>query len=160
MLTSSSTYGGAGIYFDGTYSWMNGIKFITFCFFDGNTATNGRGNDVFFSGNAITQSPFENCGSTTPTKRVYNNGQADNAEYNGWLPIINQNKIVSNSGTDVDVCGRPQQTPCATIEYALNGFISLLHDASLTLLSSAFVPSQTLTFEAVDTIITLTMNFF
>ncbi|KAH7831214.1 uncharacterized protein MONOS_3814 [Monocercomonoides exilis] len=133
---------------------MSGVKFITFCFFDGNSATNGRGNDVFFSGNAITQSPFENCGSTTPTQRVWNNGTADNAVYNGWLPLIAQNKIVASNGTDVDACGRPQQTPCATIEYALNGFISLLKDASLTLLSSTFVPIQTLTFSAVDTKIT------
>eukprot|EP00770_Monocercomonoides_exilis_P011974 MONOS_11916.1-p1 / transcript=MONOS_11916.1 / gene=MONOS_11916 / organism=Monocercomonoides_exilis_PA203 / gene_product=unspecified product / transcript_product=unspecified product / location=Mono_scaffold00624:34837-35481(-) / protein_length=215 / sequence_SO=supercontig / SO=protein_coding / is_pseudo=false len=151
-LTSTSTsYGGAGIHCTRTSNWMSGVKFITFCFFDGNTATNGRGNDVFFSGNAITQSPFENCGSTTPTQRVWNAGTADNAEYNGWLPLIAQNKIVASNGTDADACGRPQQTPCATIEYALNGFISLLYDASLTLLSSTFVPTQTLTFSAVDT---------
>ncbi|KAH7823559.1 uncharacterized protein MONOS_9448 [Monocercomonoides exilis] len=94
-LTASVKYGGAAVYFRDTYSWMNGIKFITFCFFDGNTAKNGRGNDVFFNGSSITQSPFENCGSTTPTKRVYNNGQDDNPVYNGWLPLIAQNKIVT-----------------------------------------------------------------
>eukprot|EP00770_Monocercomonoides_exilis_P011965 MONOS_11907.1-p1 / transcript=MONOS_11907.1 / gene=MONOS_11907 / organism=Monocercomonoides_exilis_PA203 / gene_product=unspecified product / transcript_product=unspecified product / location=Mono_scaffold00624:1-1106(-) / protein_length=368 / sequence_SO=supercontig / SO=protein_coding / is_pseudo=false len=110
-LTSSSTRGGAAMFFRDTYSWMNGIKFITFCFFDSNTATNGRGNDVFFNGSSITQSPFQQCGSTTPTKRVWNAGTADSSVYNGWLPIIDQNKIVSNSGTDADVCGRPQQTP-------------------------------------------------
>ncbi|KAH7827979.1 uncharacterized protein MONOS_10244 [Monocercomonoides exilis] len=133
---------------------MSGNKFITFCFFDGNTAKNGRGNDVFFSGNAITQSPFQQCGSTAESKRVYNNGTAENAEYNSWLPIIAQNKIVSNGGSDADACGRPQQTPCATIEYALAGFISLLQDAFLTLLSSTFVSLQTLTFSSVDTKIT------
>ncbi|KAH7820523.1 uncharacterized protein MONOS_300 [Monocercomonoides exilis] len=133
---------------------MNGVKFITFCFFDGNAATNGRGNDVFFSGSDITQFPFEKCGSTTPTQRVWNSNTADNETVNSSLPLISQNKIVSNSGTDVDGCGRPQQTPCATIEYALNGFISLLQDASLTLLTSTFVPTQTLTFSAVDTKIT------
>ncbi|KAH7818802.1 uncharacterized protein MONOS_15282 [Monocercomonoides exilis] len=133
---------------------MNEVKLIAFCFFDGNTAKNGRGNDVFFNGNSITQSPFENCGSTTPTKRVWNGNTADNDVYNGWLPLIAQNKIVSNSGTDVDTCGSTQQTPCATIEYALNGFISILQDASLILLNSTFVPLQTLTFNAVDTKIT------
>ncbi|KAH7824412.1 uncharacterized protein MONOS_2314 [Monocercomonoides exilis] len=132
---------------------MSGQKFITFCFFDGNTAANGRGNDVFFSGNSITQSPFENCGSTTPTKRVWNNGQADNAVYNSWLPLIPSSKIVANNGTDMEICGRPQQTPCATIEYALNGF-TILQDASLTLLTSIFVPLQTLTFSAADTKVT------
>ncbi|KAH7831643.1 uncharacterized protein MONOS_14645 [Monocercomonoides exilis] len=153
-VENPTSYGGAALCCTRTYDWMSGFKFITFCFFDGNSATNGRGNDVFFNGSSITQSPFENCGSTTPTKRVYNNGQADNETFNGWLPIIAQNKIVANGGTDADACGRPQQTPCATIEYALTGFISLLQDASLTLLTSTFVPTQTLTFSAVDTIIT------
>ncbi|KAH7831613.1 uncharacterized protein MONOS_18539 [Monocercomonoides exilis] len=64
---------------------MNGMKFITFCFFDGNIAANGRGNDVFFSGNSITQSPFENCGSTTQAKRVWNNNTADSNVNDGWL---------------------------------------------------------------------------
>ncbi|KAH7821438.1 uncharacterized protein MONOS_7931 [Monocercomonoides exilis] len=151
-LTSSSTYGGAGIYFDGTYSWMNGIKFIAFCFFDGNSATNGRGNDVFFNG-SITQSPFQQCGSTTPTKRVWNAGTADNAMYNSWLPIIDQNKIVANSGSDVDSCGKTQQSSCATVEYAL-GCIAPFGDASLSLLFSTFTPTQTLTFRAPNTKIT------
>ncbi|KAH7816657.1 uncharacterized protein MONOS_2942 [Monocercomonoides exilis] len=132
---------------------MSGFKFITFCFFDGNAATNGRGNDVFFNGTNITQSPFSQCGSTTFTKRVWNAGTADNAEYNGRLPLIAQNKIVANNGSDVDSCGNTQENPCATIEYALNGFIPF-QDASLTLLSSTFVPVQTLTFSAVDTKIT------
>ncbi|KAH7824155.1 uncharacterized protein MONOS_3202 [Monocercomonoides exilis] len=150
-LTASSTYGGAALCCTATYSWMSGTKFITFCFFDGNTAKNGRGNDVFFNGNSITQSPFENCGSTTPSKRVWNNYTADSDVFNGWLPLIAQNKIVANGRSDIDACGRPQQTPCATIEYALNSFISLLQDASLTLLTSIFVPIQTLTFSEVDT---------
>ncbi|KAH7825886.1 uncharacterized protein MONOS_3086 [Monocercomonoides exilis] len=154
LKLNSTPWGGAAMFFRDTYDWMNGTKFITFCFFDGNTATNGRGNDVFFSGNAITQSPFQQCCSTTPTLRLRNNNTADNAEYNSWLPLIAQNKIVASNGTDVDACGRPQQTPCATIEYALTGFISLLQDASLTLLTSTFVPTQTLTFSAVDTKIT------
>ncbi|KAH7819202.1 uncharacterized protein MONOS_12815 [Monocercomonoides exilis] len=132
---------------------MNEIKFITFCFFDGNSATNGRGNDVFFSGNSITQSPFQQCGSTTESKRVYNNGQADNAEYNGWLPIINQNKIVANGGSDVDACGKTQQSPCATVEYAL-GCVAPFSDASLFLLVSTFTPIKTLTFRAPNTKIT------
>ncbi|KAH7831629.1 uncharacterized protein MONOS_9953 [Monocercomonoides exilis] len=152
-LTASTNYGGAAIYCYATYNWMNGGKFITFCFFDGNTATNGRGNDVFFSGNSITQSPFENCGSTTPTKRVYNNGQAENAEYNSWLPIINQNKIVANGGSDVDACGKTQQRPCATVEYAL-GCVAPFSDASLSLLVSTFTPTKTLTFRAPNTKIT------
>ncbi|KAH7822194.1 uncharacterized protein MONOS_8208 [Monocercomonoides exilis] len=154
LTSSSSTLGGAALCCTNTFTWMSGEKFITFCFFNGNAATGGRGNDVFFYGNAITQSPFENCGSTTPSKRVWNQGTADNAEYNSWLPLIAQNKVVASNGTNTDVCGRPQQTPCATIEYALTGFISLLQDASLTLLSSTFVPTQTLTFSAVDTKIT------
>ncbi|KAH7824382.1 uncharacterized protein MONOS_4812 [Monocercomonoides exilis] len=153
-LTSTSTsWGGAAMCFLPAYSWMSGIKFITFCFFDGNTAANGRGNDVYFNG-SITQSPFNQCGSTTPTKRVWNCGTADSDVYNGWLPLISQNKIVSNSGTDMEICGRVDQTPCATIEYALNGFISILQDASLKLLASIFVPLQTLTFSAADTKIT------
>ncbi|KAH7825441.1 uncharacterized protein MONOS_17451 [Monocercomonoides exilis] len=113
----------------------------------------GKGNDVFFSGSAITQSPFQQCGSTAPTKRVWNNGTADNAEYNGWLPIINQNKIVANGGNDVDACGKTQQNPCATMEYAL-GCIAPFSDASLTLLLSTFTPAQTLTFRAPNTKIT------
>ncbi|KAH7832298.1 uncharacterized protein MONOS_11652 [Monocercomonoides exilis] len=133
---------------------MNGIKFITFCFFDGNTAANSRGNDVFFSGNAITQSPFQQCGSKTPTKRVWNNGQADNAVYNDWLSIINQNKIVSNGGSDADACGKTQQSPCATVEYVLNSFIAPFDDASLTLLISTFTPAQTLMFRAPNTRVT------
>ncbi|KAH7827019.1 putative Protein tyrosine and serine/threonine kinase [Monocercomonoides exilis] len=153
-LNASSTYGGAGIHCTRTYDWMSGNKFITFCFFDGNAAANGRGNDVFFNGTSITQSPFNQCGSTTITQRVWNQGTADNVEYNGWLPLIAQNKIVSNSGIDMETCGRPQHTPCATIEYALNGFISHLQNTSLTLLNSIFIPSQTLTFSAVDTNIT------
>ncbi|KAH7831568.1 uncharacterized protein MONOS_18537 [Monocercomonoides exilis] len=159
-LTSSSTsWGGAAIFFYSTFSWMNGMKFITFCFFDGNTATNGRGNDVFFSGNSITQSPFQQCGSTTPSKRVWNQGTAENAEYNGWLPIINQNKIVSNSGTDVDACGKTQQSPCATVEYAL-GCVAPFSDASLSLLVSTFTPTNTLTFSAVDTKFTVCYTIF
>eukprot|EP00770_Monocercomonoides_exilis_P013232 MONOS_13179.1-p1 / transcript=MONOS_13179.1 / gene=MONOS_13179 / organism=Monocercomonoides_exilis_PA203 / gene_product=unspecified product / transcript_product=unspecified product / location=Mono_scaffold00786:24395-29480(+) / protein_length=1657 / sequence_SO=supercontig / SO=protein_coding / is_pseudo=false len=150
-LTTSTNYGGAALYFLSTYSWMSGLKFITFCLFDGNSATDGRGNDVFFNGSSIIKSPFENCGSTTPTNRVWNAGTATNDEYNSWLPLIPSHKIVANSGSDVIACGRPQQTPCATIEYALNCFISLLQDAFLTLLSSIFVPSQTLTFSAVVT---------
>ncbi|KAH7828179.1 uncharacterized protein MONOS_5558 [Monocercomonoides exilis] len=153
-VENPTTYGGAALCCTRTYDWMNEVKFITFCFFDGNSATNGRGNDAFFSGSSITQSPFENCGSTTPTKRVWNCETADNTEYNSWLPLIAQNKIVSNSGIDMEICGRPQHTPCATIEYALNGFISHLQNTSLTLLNSIFIPSQTLTFSAVDTKIT------
>ncbi|KAH7828133.1 uncharacterized protein MONOS_5008 [Monocercomonoides exilis] len=144
-LTSSSTYGGAGIYFDGTYSWMNGIKFITFCFFDGNTATNGRGNDVFFNGSSIIQSPFNQCGSTTLTQRVWNCGTATNDEYNSWLPHISTYKIVSNNGTNTELCGMTRLRPCSTIEYALV-LMTDTRDASITLLSSIFVPSQTLTF--------------
>ncbi|KAH7820544.1 uncharacterized protein MONOS_13893 [Monocercomonoides exilis] len=132
---------------------MSGFKFITFCFFDGNAATNGRGNDVFFNGTNITQSPFSQCGSTTFTKRVWNAGTADNVEYNGWLPLIAQNKIVANNGSDVDSCGNTQENPCATIEYALNGFIPF-QDASLTLLSSTFIPTQTLIFISPNTKIT------
>ncbi|KAH7822457.1 uncharacterized protein MONOS_15897 [Monocercomonoides exilis] len=152
-LISSSTYGGAGMCCTRTYDWMNGVKFITFCFFDGNSATNGRGNDVFFGGNAITQSPFENCGSTTPAKRVWNNGQADNETFNGWLPLITTCKIVSNNGTNTDLCGITQLSPCKTIEFALVRTTDEL-DASLTLLSSTFIPNLTLTFSAVDTKIT------
>ncbi|KAH7825401.1 uncharacterized protein MONOS_2522 [Monocercomonoides exilis] len=152
-VENPTTYGGAAMCFYPPYSWMNGVKFIAFCFFDGNAATNGRGNDVFFYGSDITQSPFQQCGSTTPTKRVWNNGQADNAEYNGWLPFISQNKIVANNGEDIDACGSSQQTPCATIEYALYGFV-FFKDTSLTLLISSFTPAQTLTFRAPNTRIT------
>ncbi|KAH7821722.1 uncharacterized protein MONOS_2671 [Monocercomonoides exilis] len=152
-LTASSTYGGAAMCFLPPYSWMNGVKFIAYCFFDGNTATNGRGNDVFFRGNNITKSPFEKCGSTTFSKRVWNNDTADSDVYNGWILLISENKIVSNSGADVDACGNPQQTPCSTIEYALNDFY-FFKGASLTLLSSTFIPSQTVTFTTVDTKIT------
>ncbi|KAH7829668.1 uncharacterized protein MONOS_79 [Monocercomonoides exilis] len=152
MLNASSSFGGAAIYCYATYSWMNGIKFITFCFFDGNTATNGRGNDVFFNGSDITQSPFENCGSTTPSKRVWNAGTADNANFNGWLPFVMPNKIVANSGSDIDACGEANK-PCATIEYALYGF-GFFKEASLILLHSTFTPTQTLTFNAPNTIIT------
>eukprot|EP00770_Monocercomonoides_exilis_P008916 MONOS_8871.1-p1 / transcript=MONOS_8871.1 / gene=MONOS_8871 / organism=Monocercomonoides_exilis_PA203 / gene_product=unspecified product / transcript_product=unspecified product / location=Mono_scaffold00347:52736-53422(-) / protein_length=229 / sequence_SO=supercontig / SO=protein_coding / is_pseudo=false len=132
---------------------MNSIKFITFCFFDGNTATNGRGNDVFFSGSSITQSPFQQCGSTTPTQRVWNAGTADDVEFNRWLPLITTFKIVSNNGTNTDLCGITQLSPCKTIEFALVRMTDT-QDASLTLLSSTFVPTQTLTFSAADTKIT------
>ncbi|KAH7830794.1 uncharacterized protein MONOS_3581 [Monocercomonoides exilis] len=150
---TDNTYGGAGAYFDETFSWMNEEQFITFCFFDGNSATDGRGNDVFFNGSSIIKSPFENCGSTTPTNRVWNAGTATNDEYNSWLSLIPSNKIVANDGIDIDACGRPQLIPCATIEYVLSGFIPL-QDTSLILLTSTFVPLQTLTFSAVDTKIT------
>ncbi|KAH7828405.1 uncharacterized protein MONOS_3066 [Monocercomonoides exilis] len=152
-LIASVKYGGAAMCFYPPYPWMSGNKFITFCFFDGNTAKNGRGNDVFFSSSSITQSPFQQCGSTTPAKRVWNNGQADNTVYNSWLPIINQNKIVSNGGSDVGACGKTQQSPCATVEYAL-GCIAPFSDASLSLLVSTFTPTKTLTFRAPNTKIT------
>ncbi|KAH7823301.1 uncharacterized protein MONOS_772 [Monocercomonoides exilis] len=132
---------------------MNGLKFISFCFFDANTAENGRGNDVFFNESYITQSPFTECISTTPTNRVWNAGTATNDVFNNWLPLIPSSKIVGNSGTDAGGCGRTQQMPCATIEFALNGFIPL-QIAHLTLLNSTFVPTQTLTFNAADTKIT------
>ncbi|KAH7832680.1 uncharacterized protein MONOS_4003 [Monocercomonoides exilis] len=132
---------------------MSGVKFIIFCFFDGNSATNGRGNDVFFSGSDITQSPFQQCGSTTPTKRVWNAGTADSDVYNSWLPIINQNKIVANGGSDIDACGKTQQSPCATVEYAF-GCVAPFSDASLSLLVSIFTPTKTLTFRAPNTKIT------
>ncbi|KAH7823441.1 uncharacterized protein MONOS_13446 [Monocercomonoides exilis] len=144
------SYDGAALCCARTYDWMNAMKFITFCFFHGNTATNGRGNDVFFTGNAVTHSPFSQCGSTTPSKRVWYAETADNAMYNSWLPIINQNKIVSNGGTDVDVCGKTQQSPCATVEYAL-GCVAPFSDASLSLLDSTFTPAKTLTFRAPNT---------
>ncbi|KAH7830534.1 uncharacterized protein MONOS_4288 [Monocercomonoides exilis] len=153
-LTSSSTsYGGAALCCTRTYDWMNGVKFIIFCFFDGNSATNVRGNDVFFYGSIITKSPFQQCGSTTLTQRVWNSNTADNSVYNSWLPIINQNKIVANGGSDVDACGKTQQSPCATVEYAL-GCIAPFSDASLFLPSSTFTPAQTLTFRAPNTKIT------
>ncbi|KAH7816254.1 uncharacterized protein MONOS_3034 [Monocercomonoides exilis] len=153
-LTNSSMFGGGGLCCTAIYPWMSGTKIISFCFFDGNTATNGRGNDVFFNGHVITQSPFNNCGSTTPANRIFLNNTASNETVNSWLPLIANSKIVGNNGTDVSACGRTQESPCATIEYALNGFISLLQDASLILLTSTFVPVQTLTFSAVDTKIT------
>ncbi|KAH7819485.1 uncharacterized protein MONOS_12160 [Monocercomonoides exilis] len=151
-LTASSTHGGAGLCCTNTFSWMSGVKFISFCFFDGNTAKNGRGNDVFFNGSSITQSPFRQCGSTTTTKRVWNKNTGNNAEYNSWLPIINQNKIVANSGSDVDTCGEANK-PCATMEYAL-GCVAPFSDASLALLDSTFTPAKTLTFRALNTKIT------
>ncbi|KAH7821410.1 uncharacterized protein MONOS_12426 [Monocercomonoides exilis] len=153
LSSSTSSLGGAGIYLDDTHSWMNEMKFISFCFFDSNTATNGRGNDVFFNGSSITQSPFQQCGSTTASKRVWNAGTADNAMYNSWLPIIDQNKIVANGGSDVDACGKTQQSSCATVEYAL-GCIAPFSDASLSLLFSTFTPTKTLTFRAPNTKIT------
>ncbi|KAH7831182.1 uncharacterized protein MONOS_10191 [Monocercomonoides exilis] len=119
LTSSSSSWGGAALCCTNTFTWMSGVKFITFCFFDGNTATNGRGNDVFFNGSDISQSPFQQCGSTTPTNRVWNQGTADNAVYNRWLPLITTFKIVSNGGTDADACGKTHLRPCATIEYAL-----------------------------------------
>ncbi|KAH7826410.1 uncharacterized protein MONOS_4213 [Monocercomonoides exilis] len=152
-LTASSIYGGAGMYFHLLNEWINGTNIIIFCFFDGNSATNGRGNDIFFSISNITQSPFQQCGSTTEVKRVWNQGTADNSEYNSWLPIINQNKIVANFGTDADACGKTQQSPCATVEYAL-GWIAPFSDASLSLLVSTFTPTETLTFRAPNTKIT------
>ncbi|KAH7831195.1 uncharacterized protein MONOS_15565 [Monocercomonoides exilis] len=152
-VENPTSYGGAALCCTNTFTWMNGNKFITFCFFDGNTATNGRGNDVFFYGSDITQSPFQQCGSTTESKRVYNNGKADSDVYNSWLPIINQNKIVSNGGSDVDACGKTQQSPCATVEYAL-GCVAPFSDASLSLLVSTFTPTKTLTFRAPNTKIT------
>ncbi|KAH7830950.1 uncharacterized protein MONOS_9012 [Monocercomonoides exilis] len=133
-LKSTTTYGGAGIYME-------------------MTAANGRGNDVFFGGSSITQSPFQQCCSTTPINRVWNKNTADNPVYNGWIPLINQNKIVANSGVDTDACGRQGRIPCATIEYALSYFIPL-QDASLNLLDSTFIPIQTLIFFASDTKIT------
>ncbi|KAH7816290.1 uncharacterized protein MONOS_10156 [Monocercomonoides exilis] len=132
---------------------MSGTKFITFCFFDGNSAANGRGNDVFLNGSSITKSPFENCGSTTLTKRVWNAGTADNTEYNSWLPLIAKSITVANNGIDADTCGRMQQSPCATIEYAL-GCVAPFQDASLILLKSTFAPIQTLIFHAPNTSIT------
>ncbi|KAH7831468.1 uncharacterized protein MONOS_15418c2 [Monocercomonoides exilis] len=149
-VENPTIYGGAALCCTRTYDWMNGVKFIAFCFFDGNTAENGRGNDVFFNGSSITQSPFQQCGSTTESKRVWNNNTAENAEYNGWLPIISQNKIVASNGSDVDACGKAQQSPCATVEYAL-GCIAPFSDASPSLLISTFTPTNTLTFCAVDT---------
>ncbi|KAH7831228.1 uncharacterized protein MONOS_3800 [Monocercomonoides exilis] len=146
-VENPTSYGGAGLCCTRTYDWMNGVKFITFCFFDGNTATNGRGNDVFFNGSSITQSPFENCGSTTPSNRVWNAGTADSDVYNGWLPLMTTFKIVSNNGTNTDLCGITQLRPCKTIEFALVCMTDS-QDASLTLLSSTFVPLQTLTFIA------------
>ncbi|KAH7828508.1 uncharacterized protein MONOS_7706 [Monocercomonoides exilis] len=158
-VENPTSYGGTALCCTRTSNWMNGINFITFCFFDGNTATNGRGNDVFFSGSSITQSPFNQCGSTTESKRVWNAGTADDVEFNKWLPLITTFKIVSNNGTNTDACGRPQQTPCKTIEFALVRMTDP-QDASLTLLTSIFVPIQTLTFSAVDTKTTGNNNFF
>ncbi|KAH7816238.1 uncharacterized protein MONOS_16784 [Monocercomonoides exilis] len=152
-LTNSSMFGGGGLCCTAIYPWMSGTKIISFCFFDDNTAAKGRGNDVFFNGSSITQSPFQQCGSTTATKRVRNRGTADNAEYNSWVPLITQNKIVANSGIDADACGRTKENPCATIEYAL-GCVAPFQDASLILLKSTFAPVQTLIFLAFDTKIT------
>ncbi|KAH7816261.1 uncharacterized protein MONOS_3041 [Monocercomonoides exilis] len=132
---------------------MSGAESFTFCFFDDNTAAKGRGNDVFFNGSSITQSPFQQCGSTTATKRVWNRGTADNAEYNSWLPLITQNIIVANSGIDADACGRTKENPCATIEYALYGF-GFFNDTSLILLKSVFAPIKTLTSSSASTKIT------
>ncbi|KAH7819571.1 uncharacterized protein MONOS_14087 [Monocercomonoides exilis] len=132
---------------------MSGTKFITFCFFDNNTANSGRGNDVFFYGSSITQSPFEQCGSTTKAKRVWNCETATNNEYNKWLPHITTYKIVANNGTNTDLCGITQLKPCATIEFALL-YMTDTQDASLTLLSSTFAPTETLTFCAVESKIT------
>ncbi|KAH7828114.1 uncharacterized protein MONOS_5057 [Monocercomonoides exilis] len=152
-VENPTTYGGAALCCTRTYDWMNEVKFITFCFFDGNTATNGRGNDVFFNGNAITQSPFNQCGSTTLTQRVWYAGTATNDEYNRWLPHISTYKIVSNDGTNTELCGITQLSPCETIEYALV-LMTDTRDASLTLLTSTFVPSQTLTFSVTNAKIT------
>ncbi|KAH7814658.1 uncharacterized protein MONOS_16530c2 [Monocercomonoides exilis] len=152
-VENPTTYGGAALCCTRTYDWMSGFKFITFCFFDGNSATNGMGNDAFFNGSSITQSPFNQCGSTTESKRVWNAGTADNAVFNRWLPLITTFKIVSNNGTNTDLCGITQLNPCKTIEFALVRMTDT-QDASLTLLSSIFVPTQTLTFSAVDTKIT------
>ncbi|KAH7828165.1 uncharacterized protein MONOS_5546 [Monocercomonoides exilis] len=152
-VENPTSYGGAALCCTRTSNWMSGFKFITFCFFDGNTAANGRGNDVFFNGTSITQSPFNQCGSTTLTQRVWYAGTATNVEYNSWLPHISTYKIVSNNGTNTDLCGITQLCPCETIEYALV-LMTDTQDTSLTLLSSSFVPTQTLIFSAVDTKIT------
>ncbi|KAH7831594.1 uncharacterized protein MONOS_11943 [Monocercomonoides exilis] len=158
-VENPTTYGGAALCCTRTYSWMSGFKFITFCFFDGNTAKNGRGNDVFFNGSSITQSPFNQCGSTTTTQRVWNAGTADDVEFNRWLPLVTTFKIVSNNGTNTDLCGITQLSPCKTIEHALVRMTDA-QDTSLTLLSSTFVPLQTLTFSAVDAKITGNDEFF
>ncbi|KAH7828201.1 uncharacterized protein MONOS_13355 [Monocercomonoides exilis] len=63
------------------------------------------------------------------------------------------NKVVANSGMDADACGRQGQTPCATIEYALFGFVFFEY-TSLTLLNSSFTPSQVLSFRAPNAKIT------
>eukprot|EP00770_Monocercomonoides_exilis_P015011 MONOS_14957.1-p1 / transcript=MONOS_14957.1 / gene=MONOS_14957 / organism=Monocercomonoides_exilis_PA203 / gene_product=unspecified product / transcript_product=unspecified product / location=Mono_scaffold01115:16-812(-) / protein_length=213 / sequence_SO=supercontig / SO=protein_coding / is_pseudo=false len=118
-VENPTTYGGAALCCTRTYDWMSGFKFISFCFFDGNTAKNGRGNDVFFNGSSIIQSPFNQCGSTTESKRVWNQGTADDVEFNRWLPLITTFKIVSNNGANTDLCGITQLSPCKTIEFAL-----------------------------------------
>ncbi|KAH7821295.1 uncharacterized protein MONOS_7839 [Monocercomonoides exilis] len=153
LISTSTSWGGAALCCSATYSWMRGNKFITFCFFDGNTATNGRGNDLFFNGNAITQSPFQQCGSTTPTNRVWIYGTADSEIYNGWLPLITTYKIIASNGTDGDVCGVTHLRPCATIEYALE-CLTDDQDNSLTLLASTFTPLKTLIFRAPNIMIT------
>ncbi|KAH7825720.1 uncharacterized protein MONOS_9132 [Monocercomonoides exilis] len=140
LTSTSSTRGGAAIAFNPSKSWMSGFQFISNCLFDGNTAANGRGNDVLFYGGDVIESPFSNCFSTTKEKRIWNNNTADNQTVNDWITYYCE-KFVKSDGTDKNKCGVTEADACKTLEYAV-GQADANSELKVILLPSSFSPSS------------------
>ncbi|KAH7825783.1 uncharacterized protein MONOS_7112 [Monocercomonoides exilis] len=140
LTSASSTRGGAAISFTPSSSWMSGFKFISFCLFDGNTAANGRGNDVFFHNSFVIESPFYNCFSTTKEKRIWNNNTADNHTVNDWLTFKILELFVKSDGTNKSECGVSEADACKTLEYAVE-LIDVICEWKVILLPCSFSPS-------------------
>ncbi|KAH7825765.1 uncharacterized protein MONOS_9733 [Monocercomonoides exilis] len=140
LTSASSTYGGAAISFISSRSWLSGFEFISFCLFYGNTAANGRGNDVFFDGSNVIDSPFSNCFSTTKEKRIWNNNTADNQTVNDWITFKILELFVKSDGTDKSECGASEADACRTLEYVV-GQADANFELKVILLPSLFSPS-------------------
>ncbi|KAH7816955.1 uncharacterized protein MONOS_4926 [Monocercomonoides exilis] len=124
--TQTNDGGGGIIIF--SQPWMSSESnrvFIYFCFFCENLADNLRGNDCYFTGNSLVQSPFESSFSTTDSNRIFYNNQL--TEYDNWLATWKGTiRFVSSLGTDISpVCGLIESNPCTTLESAVNHTLPL-----------------------------------
>ncbi|KAH7825339.1 uncharacterized protein MONOS_575 [Monocercomonoides exilis] len=112
--------------------------FMKFCFFDGNTARNGNGHDVYVIYPNLIDCPFELSFSTTEKQRVWFNGSQ--TEYDYWLGKGLLKRYVSSNGSDTELlCGESVDKPCKTIERAVRNS-GYAMTQGVKLMTSIFAP--------------------
>ncbi|KAH7827968.1 uncharacterized protein MONOS_2747 [Monocercomonoides exilis] len=143
FVNNKAKYGGA-LYFEAYTPPADNPKpkFMLFCHFHNNVASDKQGHDLYFVPLVLTDTPFEQSSSTNRQNRVFYNNSATG--YDFWLAYPVRYVHASN-GSDGAGCGEEEVEGerCATIHYALQE-LKNPYGGDIVLLPSAFNPNEAL----------------